>query len=68
MGMVPLLTEGTYCRKQRPHFIVILDAGGVFDAAGNVYQFGVELLANCGGVFGRNPACKPEGNVACFFE
>ena len=60
MGMVFRLK----CRKQRPHFLMVLDSGSVFDTAGNVNEFGMELFANRAHIFGRDAARKPERKIA----
>ncbi len=62
-----MLFYGGNCRKQRSHLVVILDAGFIFHAAGNVDEFGVELFAEGGDVFGIDAACKPQRQIACFF-
>ena len=54
-------------RKQRFHLVVILDAGGVFDAARYVDEFGVELFADCGDIFRIDAAGEPERGSVCFF-
>ena len=54
-------------RKQRFHLVVILDAGGVFDAARYVDEFGVELFAEGGDVFWIDAAGEPERGSVCFF-
>lgn len=53
--------------KQRPQFLGVLDSGSVFDTAGDIDKFGVELFANCADIFGGDSAGKPKRDVSRFF-
>lgn len=53
--------------KQRPQFLGVLDSGSVFDTAGDIDKFGVELFANCADIFGGDSTGKPKRDVSRFF-